>query len=164
MKSTANVRRTRIRKETPKGKHLESENEALLHSSRGESVLWSATCHACRKPTGSEVARLLWYAILQIILQEFVHELEVSLPAIHPIARVSSQCNKTGRRGMSLPGALVVKEPIRPLFVFFRNLLRLLVPLKPRLILLVEPPTLILQSAGREPLLVGILPVVEDVE
>jgi hypothetical protein len=46
----------------------------------------------------------------------------------------------------SLPSRFVVKEAIRALLKLFCDCLRLLVPLKPRLILLVEPPTLVLQS------------------
>ena len=64
----------------------------------------------------------------------------------------------------NLPCALVVKETICPLLEFLSNLLGLFMSLEPSLILLVEPPTLVLERARCQILLVGALLVVEDVE
>ena len=66
--------------------------------------------------------------------------------------------------GYAIPCALVVKETICSLFEFFRNRFRFLVSLEPRLVLLVKPPTLVLQGLGREVLLICSLLVVEDVK
>lgn len=81
----------------------------------------------------------------KVILQEPIREFEVCLPTVHP-------------------STLVVEEPVCALLKLFRNVLRLLVPLKPRLILLVETPALLLQSFRRQILLVRALPVVKGVE
>ena len=63
-----------------------------------------------------------------------------------------------------LPSALVVEETIRSLFVLLGNVLGLLMPLEPRLVLLVEPPALALEGLGSQVLLVSPLTVVEGVE
>lgn len=75
-------------------------------------------------------------------------------------------------RGMSqtsqlichLPSTLIVEESICALLILFGNLLRLFVSLEPCLILLVKPPTLVLERPSGKPLLIGVLSIVEDVE
>lgn len=64
----------------------------------------------------------------------------------------------------NLPGTLVIKEPIRPLFELLRDRLGLLMALEPGLVLLVEAPTLVLQCLGSQILLVGALSIIEDIE
>lgn len=66
--------------------------------------------------------------------------------------------------GRGLPSALIIKETIGALLELLRDRLGLLVPLEPRLVLLVEPPALALKRLRRQVLLIGSLPVVEGVE
>lgn len=77
---------------------------------------------------------------------------------------ISPKPNSQQRRKKNSPCALIVKEAIRPLLKLLRNILRLLVPLEPRLVLLVEAPALALERLRREELLVRALLVVEGVE
>lgn len=73
--------------------------------------------------------------------------------------RVQDRCY-TGNS--NIPGALVVEETIRSLFILFCDGLWLFVSLEPRLILLVETPTLRLECLGCQVLLISTLSVVED--
>ena len=63
-----------------------------------------------------------------------------------------------------VPCALVVKEPISPLLVLLRYVLRLFMSLKPCLILFVETPTLGFERLGGKILLIRTLAVIEDIE
>lgn len=65
---------------------------------------------------------------------------------------------------MISPSALIVKETISALLKLLGDGLRLLVPLEPCLILLVEAPTLTLQRLCRKVLLICPLLVVEGIE
>jgi hypothetical protein len=85
---------------------------------------------------------------LQIVFEKLVHELEVSLSPIHPKVTVSRGLDISTLSSF-IPCALVVEEPICTLLVLLRDLFRLLMPLEPGLILLVEPPALIFQRPCR---------------
>ena len=104
----------------------------------------------------------------QVVFQVLILEAEVRLAPVHPVHTILSAkhipCTHVRRKGRNSPRALIIKEPIRPLLVLLRHILRLLVPLEPRLVLLVEAPALALQRFGRKELLVGALAVVEAVE
>jgi hypothetical protein len=75
-------------------------------------------------------------------------------------------CIQRGDLGydVNIPSALIIKEPVSALLELLGDVLGLLVPLEPCLILLVETPTLALQRLCREVLLVCPLLVVEGVE
>ena len=64
----------------------------------------------------------------------------------------------------NLPCALVIKETICSLLELLRDCFRLLMPLEPGLILLMESPTLILECLGCQVLLISPLFIVKDVE
>ena len=64
----------------------------------------------------------------------------------------------------NLPCALIIKEPICPLLEFLCDCLGFLMSLEPSLVLLVEPPALVLERFGREKLLVRALSVIKQVE
>ena len=98
----------------------------------------------------------------EIVFQELVGELEVCLPPVHPAGSRQPHCSTLS--SMDLPCALIVEEAICSLLKFLRYVLWLLVPLEPRLVLLVKPPALTLERLGREILLVCPLAVVECVE
>ena len=66
--------------------------------------------------------------------------------------------------GRNVPSALVVEEARGALLELLGDVLGLLVPLEPGLVLLVEPPTLTLKRLGGQVLLVRALLVVEGVE
>jgi hypothetical protein len=64
----------------------------------------------------------------------------------------------------NIPSTLIIKKSISPLLKLIRNILRLLMPLKPRLILLMEPPALALQRFSSQELLIRPLPVVKSIK
>ncbi len=66
--------------------------------------------------------------------------------------------------GRSLPSAFVVEEAIGALLELLGDILGLLVPLEPGLVLLMKPPTLTLKRLGGEILLVRALLVVKGVK
>jgi hypothetical protein len=101
---------------------------------------------------------------LQIVLEELVDELEVSLPTIHPASGLETGKHRTGQQESGVPRALIVEEAISALFVVLGDLLGFFVPLEPSLILFVEAPTLVFERAGRQPLLVGVLSIVKNAE
>ena len=74
---------------------------------------------------------------------------------------VKGEWSKVAR---DLPGAFVIKETICALLEFLCDGLRLLVPLEPCLVLLVEAPALALECLSRQVLLICALLVVEGVE
>ena len=96
-------------------------------------------------------------------------ELEFRLPTVHPVHRLVSPRalqvqSRQIKKQYNPPGRLVIKEAIRALLELLGDLLGLLVPLEPRLVLLVEPPTLVLQRLRRQILLIRALLVVEYVK
>lgn len=88
-----------------------------------------------------------WWVSLsrQIVLKKLVSKLELGLAAVHP-------------------RAFIVEEPISALFKFLVDHFGLLVPLEPCLVLLVKPPTKLLQPLGCEVLLIRSLTIVEDIK
>lgn len=64
----------------------------------------------------------------------------------------------------NLPCALIIEEPVGSLLKLLSDSFRLLVALKPSLILLVEAPTLIFEGFRSKVLLICTLPVVEHVK
>lgn len=81
------------------------------------------------------------FLVLKLVLEEFVLKFERHLPPVHPAAHQQfSIPSSLSSIEFNSPCALVVEEPVCPLLVVFGNMLWLFVPLKPRLILLVEAP------------------------
>jgi len=85
------------------------------------------------------------FSRLQVIFKVLVNKLEIRLAPVHP-------------------SALVVKEAVCPLLKLLGDGFRLFVPLKPRLILFMETPTLALQRFRCQELLPGALAVVEYIK
>lgn len=82
-------------------------------------------------------------------------------------ARMAIRERRFSRTLMSMeyaPSGFVVEKPVGSLLVLIRDCLGLLVPLEPGLILLVEPPCLVLECLGGQILLVCPLLVVESIE
>lgn len=92
-----------------------------------------------------------------------VDELKIGLSSIHP-AHSSQHTTPHATGGCYLPCAFIIEKAICPLLKVLSNGLGLLVSLKPCLVLLMEPPTLVLESLGSHILLGGPLSVVENVE
>jgi hypothetical protein len=106
-----------------------------------------------------------WSPTLQVVLKELIGELEVGLSAVHPKCYVSYCCKRrTNGAAMNSPSAFVIKETICALLELLRDGLRLLVPLEPGLVLLVEAPALAFKRLCCQILLICSLLVVEGVE
>lgn len=65
---------------------------------------------------------------------------------------------------MNLPCALIVEKPVGALLELFGDVLRLLMSLKPCLILFVEAPALVLKGFSSQILLIRPLSVIEQIE
>ncbi len=63
-----------------------------------------------------------------------------------------------------IPGTLIIKETIRPLLELLCDSLRLFMPLKPCLVLLMKTPALAFEGLRRHVLLIGVLSIIEDVK
>lgn len=81
------------------------------------------------------------------------------------VVGVAHLSRREGQQGdKDAPCTLIIKEAICPLFIFLGNILRLLMSLKPCLVLLVKPPALLFKCLGSMILLWCALPIIEDVE
>ena len=91
---------------------------------------------------------------------------QTAVKGVHRYATGAGVGRVQGWRRMlqHLPRALIVKESIRPHLVILGNLLGLFVTLEPCLILLMESPTLTLESLCSQILLICSLAIVEGIE